>query len=373
MNKKLIRNIVLAVVIIAVGIIVKNSLSDMATKVEIKEDKTTPIVNVFKASPDTVGLALELYGKLNAINRVDLLAEVSGSFVGGNRDFLEGTTFKKGEVMIQLDDAEAEANVMSMKGNFINNILGILPDIKMDYAEDYARFEAYYNGLSLSSALPALPQTTGTLEKFLIARGIQSSYYQVKSAEERLAKFQIKAPFDGVVAVANVKRGNLVSPGRALGSFVGTGEYEIKSAVTLAYSDDLSVGQNITFTSPDVSGSWKGRIDRISPIVDGSSQSINVISNVSGKGLLEGMYLTGAIEGIQVYNALSIPSYMVFDNEYVYTIESDSILQKTKIHVVEWLDDKIIITGIAAGTTMVDAPTLKAASGTIVNTFENKR
>ena len=88
MSKKLIRNIVLAVVILIVGLVLKNKLSGMATKVEIKEDKTAPLVNVFTASPDTVGLGLELYGKLNAINRLDVLSEVSGSFVAGTRDFL---------------------------------------------------------------------------------------------------------------------------------------------------------------------------------------------------------------------------------------------------------------------------------------------
>ena len=49
MNKKLIRNIALAVVILIVGLTVKNKLSGMATKVEIKEDKTAPMVNVFSA------------------------------------------------------------------------------------------------------------------------------------------------------------------------------------------------------------------------------------------------------------------------------------------------------------------------------------
>ena len=373
MSKKLIRNIVLAVVILIVGLVLKNKLSGMATKVEIKEDKTAPLVNVFTASPDTVGLGLELYGKLNAINRVDVLAEVSGSFVAGTRDFLEGKSFRRGEIMIQLDNSEAKANVMSLKGNFINSVLAILPDIKMDYPEDYARFESYYNGLSLSSSFPALPEASGTLEKFLIARGIHNAFYQVKSAEERLAKYSIRAPFDGVVAAANVKRGNLVSPGRTLGTFVGTGDFEIKSAVTLAYADELSVGQKVQFTSPDVAGNWTGTIDRISPVVDGASQSINVIANVRGKDLREGMYLTGAIEGVQVFSALSLPAYMVFDNEYVYTVESDSILKKTKIQVVEWLDDQIIITGITPGTRMVDAPTLKAAAGTIVNTIDNRQ
>ena len=373
MNIKVIRNIIIAVLILVVGVFVKKTLSGMATKAEIKESKTAPVVNTFTFTPQTVALPLELYGKLNAENRIDLLAEVSGSFVGGDRPFLEGVSFSKGEVMIQLDNAEAKANVMSLKGNFINSIVGILPDIKMDYNESYEAFESYLNALSLSKPLPQLPEATGTLEKFLIARGIQSSYYQVKSAEERLEKFSIRAPFSGVVAAANVKRGNLVSPGRALGTFVGTGAYEVKSAVTLAYADDLTVGQSVHFTSPDIEGNWTGRIDRISPIVDGASQSINVIATVRGKELREGMYLTGTIEGLAVENAMQVPAYVVFDNEYVYTVERDSVLQKKQVHVVEWLDDSIIITGVEEGTKMVDSPTLKAAAGTIVNAIDSKR
>ena len=373
MNKKILRNIVLAVFIIIGGFMVMNILSGMAKKVEIQEDRSAPRVKVFEANPDTVDLSLNLYGKLNAVNRVDLLAEVSGTYQGGTRSFLEGTFFKKGEVLLQLDNAEAEANMKSLKGNYINSILGILPDIKMDYPLDYDRFHSYYESLSLSSTLPVLPEAAGTLEKFLIARGIQSAYFQVKGAEERLAKFSIRAPFNGVVAVANVKLGNVVSPGRVLGTYVGRDSYELKSAITLSYADELQVGQKVRFTSPDVAGTWTGTIDRISPVVDVASQSINVIANVRGNELREGMYLTGAIEGVQVFDALPLPAYMVFDNEYVYTVESDSILQKTKIQVLEWLDDQIIITGIDKGAILIDSPTLSATAGTIVNTFQGEQ
>ena len=320
---------------------------------------------------DTVALPITVYGKLNAAERVDLLAEVSGTFMGGDAPFLEGVAFKKGQVLLQLDNAEATANVMSLKGNFINSVLAILPDVRADYPEAYQAWESYYDALSLSIPLPELPSVQSKLEKFLIARGIQSAFYQVKSAEERLEKYSIRAPFDGKVAQASVRKGNLVSPGRALGTFVGTGGYELKGAVTLAYADQLKLGQSITFKSPDRKGSWKGQVDRISPVVDGASQSINLIATVKGNDLKEGMYLTGTIANVEVYDALRVPAYMVFDNEYVYTVESDSILAKTAIQVVEWFDENIVITGLNNGQWLVDAPTLKAASGTLVEVVKN--
>ena len=245
--------------------------------------------------------------------------------------------------------------------------MAVLPDIKVDYPGQFSAFESYYNELTLSKPLPALPKAEGKLEKFLIARGIPSSYYQVKSAEERLEKFSIRAPFDGTLDQAAVKQGNLVSPGRALGSFVGNGGFEMRSAVTLAYSDQLSEGQQIRFTSPDVDGAWMGKIDRISPVVDNATQSVNIISTVNGAQLREGMYLTGTIQNMMIYDALKVPAHMVFDNGFVYTVEQDSILQKTPVKVVEWLDNEIIIKGLKKGQLLVNEPTLKAASGLVVN------
>ena len=363
---KRVRNAIIAVLILAVGIIGLKQLGGRSQKGEIKEEKAKMRVRTMMATLDTIDLPLTVYGKLTAAQRADLFAEVTGTFKTGDKPFLEGTSFSKGAIMLQLDDAEAKANAMSAKGNFINALLGVLPDLNQDYSADYDRFLAYYEGTSLNKPLQAMPKAEGKLEKFLIARGIQSAFFAAKSAEERLDKFAVRAPFTGVVAQANVKPGNLVSPGKALGSFVSTSKYELKTAVTLSYADQLALGQEVHFSSPDIEGDWTGTISRIAPVVDAATQSIQVIIAISGDRLREGMYLTGTIDGLQVKNALKIPASMVFDNEFVYTIVQDSVLDKTAVEVVEWLDDEIIIKGLESGTRMVNEPTLKAAAGLVV-------
>ena len=363
---KWVKNAIIAVAILAVGLFVSKTLGGMSTKEEIKEDTRRLQVKVVTAQLDTVALPLTVYGRLNAANRADLLAEVSGTFKGSDRSFLEGTKFSKGETIIRLDDSEARANAMSVKGNFINALLAILPDLNQDYPTDYDRYKTYYDACSLEKSLEALPKAEGKLEKFLIARGIQGAFFKAKSAEERLAKFSIKAPFNGVVAAANVKPGNLVSPGRALGTFVNTNGYELRSAVSLRYADQLSEGQKVAFSSPDIVGAWTGTISRIAPVVDAASQSINIIINVRGAALREGMYLTGQIQGVAVKDAMKLPATMVFDNKYMYMIERDSVLAKSVVEVVEWLDDEVIVRGVANGAMLVNEPTLKAAAGLAV-------
>ena len=363
---KWVKNAIIAIAILVVGIMISGRLKSMATKEEIKVDRRKLEVKVMTANLQSIELPITVYGKLNAAQRTDLLAEVNGTFKGGDHPFLEGRTFKAGEVLIQLDNAEAKANAMSVKGNFINALLGVLPDINQDYSGQYKAFELYYDELSLNTPLSQMPKVEGKLEKFLIARGIQTAYYQAKSSEVRLDKFSIRAPFDGVVAMAGVKLGNLVSPGRALGTFVSTRSYELMTAVTLAYADQLVVGQKVDFTSPDIAGNWEGSIARIAPIVDAATQSINIIVNVDGSTLREGMYLTGTVDGLQVDNALKIPASMVVDNEYIYMVEQDSVLVKNLVTVVEWLDNEIIVKGVEQGALLVNEPTLKAAAGLVV-------
>jgi len=116
MNSKLIRNSVVAVAILAVGIFVKGKLSAMATKEEIRDEKIKPRVKVIAVANDTVALPITVYGKLNAAERVDLLAEVSGTFMGGDAPFLEGVAFKKGQVLLQLDNAEANSECNEFEG-----------------------------------------------------------------------------------------------------------------------------------------------------------------------------------------------------------------------------------------------------------------
>jgi multidrug efflux pump subunit AcrA (membrane-fusion protein) len=142
--------------------------------------------------------------------------------------------------------------------------------------------------------------------------------------------------------------------------------YELRSAVSLGYADQLGIGQKVTFTSPDVSGSWSGKITRIAPVVDGASQSVSVVVTLQGNKLREGMYLTGQIKGVEVMNALRLPASMVFDNSYVFAIERDSVLAKISVEVVEWLDNEVIVRGIGQGTMLVNEPSLKAASGLVV-------
>ncbi len=52
---------------------------------------------------------------------------------------------------------------------------------------------------------------------------VLDQYYGIRALYERLGKYNITAPFDGVVVSAPVEPGTIVTPGTRLGEFIAPG------------------------------------------------------------------------------------------------------------------------------------------------------
>ena len=82
----------------------------------------------------------------------------------------------------------------------------MLPDIKIDYAENFNEWKSYFDNLSVENPISKLPNSSSEKENlFLVGRGIESAYYKAKNLEERLSKYKIKAPFDGILVKGKYK------------------------------------------------------------------------------------------------------------------------------------------------------------------------
>ena len=60
---------------------------------------------------------------------------------------------------------------------------------------------------------------------------VRYQYYSIKNIEKRLSKYNITAPFNGVLTEALVTKGTLIRPGQKLGEFIDTSVFEIELAI----------------------------------------------------------------------------------------------------------------------------------------------
>ncbi|MDP4711090.1 MAG: HlyD family efflux transporter periplasmic adaptor subunit [Saprospiraceae bacterium] len=346
--------VVLAVLLLVGGIVGFNALQSRKEAPPVKTE--TPrifYVDTFIAYNATLPGSLDIDGQLVAYNKIDIFAEVSGTLRATSRPFKVGTAFEKGTVMIDIDDAEARLNLLSQKSNLLNAITRMMPDLKIDYPESFGQWEAYLNSFDPEAPLRPFPAPVSQQEKYFVAsNNIQGTYYTIKSAEERLGKYRIYAPFTGVLTQVNINPGALVRTGQLLGVLMNPADYELEATIALSDLPFLKTGNRVSLQSEDIPGDWQGRIKRINDQVDANTQTVKVFVEVEGKDLREGMYLKGQAVAAPIEDALAVPRDLLVNQNAVYTVENEQVKLKM-VEVLRLTPKEAIVRGIPDGTVLL--------------------
>ncbi|RCT55470.1 efflux RND transporter periplasmic adaptor subunit [Winogradskyella sp. KYW1333] len=332
-------------------------------------EKVIKTVFIDTVQNSNVNIVIPANGSLVAKRRVELFSEVQGVFKTGNKLFRPGQEFRNGETLIRIDASEYYASVQSAKSNLYNSIAAIMPDLRLDFPEVYSKWQSYLNGFDLNKSIPKLPAMNSEKENFFITgRGIVSNYYSVKNLEQRLAKYNIKAPFSGILTEALVTEGSLIRNGQKLGEFIFPGVYEMEVALSKAYASLLNVGEKVELNNIDKTETYSGMVTRVNGSIDATTQTITAFVEVKNESLKEGMYLEANLNAKQEPNAYEINRNLMLDGEQIFIVR-DSILDIIDVQPVYFSDTKVVLKNIPNGTTILAKPTPGAYAGMLVKPF----
>jgi len=332
-------------------------------------EKVVKTVFIDTVQNSNVNIIIPANGSLVAKRRVELFSEVQGVFKAGSKLFRPGQEFRSGETLIGIDASEYYASVQSAKSNLYNSIAVIMPDLRLDFPEVYRKWQSYLNGFDLNKSIPKLPAMTSEKENFFITgRGIVSNYYSVKNLEQRLAKYNIKAPFSGILTEALVTEGSLIRNGQKLGEFIFPGVYEMEVALSKAYASLLNVGEKVELNNIDKTETYSGVVTRVNGSIDATTQTITAFVEVKNELLKEGMYLEANLNAKQEPNAYEINRNLMLDGEQIFIVR-DSILDIIDVQPVYFSDTKVVLKNIPNGTTILAKPIPGAYAGMLVKPF----
>ena len=358
--------------ILAVGVFVMNGLIGMKETPPVKpRPAVARTVKVLSAAPDTLTPTVGIEGRVQALNRMTVLSEVSGMLPTGGKEFREGVRFRQGEAMLSVDDAELRANLVGQRSQWLQLLAGSLADIAVDFPDRAAEWQAYVSHFNVERTLSDLPEPQTDRERlYLTGRGIISGYHTIRSAEERLDKFSLKAPFTGVVTGALVQPGSMVRAGQPLGTLVGTETFEVKSAVHARHLDGLAEGNLVRLMDESGSVVATGRVARISGTVDPATQSASVYSEVQavdGGVLRDGRYLSGTVSLDPVTAVVALDAALLegMEDSEVFVVR-EGRLELAAVEVIHRDADRVLIRGLAPGTPLLAEPISGAHAGMLV-------
>ncbi|MAZ72298.1 MAG: efflux transporter periplasmic adaptor subunit [Flavobacteriaceae bacterium] len=341
-------------------------LIESNSKQKPKIEKVIKTVFAETVTNSTVPIIIPANGTLQAKERLELFAEVQGVFQGSANDFKAGQSYNKGQALIRINAAEYYASVQAAKSEFYNLVTSLMPDLRLDYPEAFPKWQAYLDSFDVNKSVPPLPETTSDkVEYFVTGRGVYASYYNLKNLEQRLGKYNIYAPFNGVLTEALVTRGTLIRQGQKLGEFINTSVFEVELAIGKTFSDLLKLGEEVALSVPQSSKTYTGTVSRINERIDPETQTIKVFVEVKGDDLKEGMYLEAQLEAREQPNAIKISRKLLVDESEIFIVR-DSILDLIKVDPVYFSPKEVVVQGVPDGTKILSKSIPGAYAGMLV-------
>lgn len=331
-------------------------------------------VSTVPVSYENIQTHVTAFGRVQTAQSLDLLSEVSGRMFEGQVRLKVGQNFRKGTLLFYLDDTEASLTLKSQKSNFLRDIAAILPDMRIDHTDNFSAWEAYFASIDIDKDLPALPETKTDKEKtFLATKGIYSTFYTIKSAEERLTKYRYYAPFDGSISEVSMESGAFINPGTKIGTIIRTGMHELRVSVETRDIPWVQLGTPVELYSEETQQSWVGEVVRMSDFVNQNTQSVDVFITIrpGGQKIYDGQFIQAAIPARTVKDGMIMPRSALYNSNEVFVVE-DTLLKVKQVFVHRTMDENVIISGLDEGEALVVEPLVSAHNNMVVYQLEQK-
>ena len=359
---------ILGILLIIAAVFFAKYLIKSNTKTRPAPKKVVKTIFIDTVKNKSIPIVIKANGSLMAKRRLEIYAEVQGIFKAGTNLFKQGQNYKKGETFIRIDDSEYNANVQSSKSNLYNSIAAILADLRLDFPEVFPKWQKYLQKFDLDKETPALPKMTSDKENYFITgRNIVTNYYNVKNLEQRLSKYNISVPFNGVLTEALVTEGTLIRSGQKLGEYIDPMVYEMEVAISKSFISQLKIGKEVILSNLEQTETYTGKVIRINGSIDQNTQTVAVFIEVKSNQLKEGMYLEAKLQAKKEKNAIEINRGLLLDGNQIFVVK-DNLLDLIVVDAVHFSNSKVVLKNIPDGTVILSKPVPGAYAGMQVKT-----
>ncbi|MEX6625354.1 efflux RND transporter periplasmic adaptor subunit [Tenacibaculum salmonis] len=362
--------VVAGVALLGISFLISNYFKNSKKIPKQKDVKIEKTVFVDEVKNGDIPIIISANGNLVAKNKVAIYSEVQGILQATGKDFRAGVSYQKGQTLLRINSQEFYASIQAQRSSLQNLVASIMPDMRLDYPESFEKWNSYLKNFDINKTTQKLPISSSDKEKYFVTgKNIYTTFYNLKNLEARLNKYNVKAPFKGVLTEVLVTNGTLVRSGQKMGEFIDTSIFELPLSVNSAFADILKVGKIVALYNLEKTKKWEGKVARINSKIEQASQTVQVFIEVKGKDLREGMYATASVPAKTATNAIEINRKLLVENKYVYVVENNNILDLVPINPVHFNENTVIVKGLKNGIQLVSKPVAGAYIGMPIKVF----
>ena len=343
------KNIKLLLMMAAVGVAAiscnnqpQSESTELAVPVSIENVKKSSISQYI----NTTGTAMAIY-------ETDLTSEVTGEYnlqtnPATGKPFKLGDRVKEGQVIIRFEDKE-----------YVNGLAIDAKKLNLDISKDeYEKQKSLYEkgGVTLRE-----------LRNSEVSR--TNAQYDFESAEIRLAKMNITAPFSGVIVeLPYYTKGTRVTSGQPMVSLMSYDKMYVDINLPEKSISEVKLGHEALITNYTIAeDTLVGTVSELSPMISSETRTFSgklLINNPDLK-LRPGMFVKADIITAKKDSVIVIPKNIILTGnrgKYVFVVERNSAA-----------DDRQIVTGIENKDYVEVVEGLKVNDRLIIKGFETLR
>lgn len=188
--------------------------------------KVTPAVCKDSVLPISVSAVLE------SPEVTKVAFAVAGKLEQGELRLEQGSSFRKGQLLYQINNKEAFAALNKVKMELASEIVRILPRIETDFPTEKNKWVRFLEELKPQFLVPALPAFKTSGERYLfMENGCVEKYQHLQEMEVNMTNYFYIAPFDGTVIGLFEQPGNQLSKGKSVARIARTMQFRIKAPI----------------------------------------------------------------------------------------------------------------------------------------------
>ncbi|MDF7826441.1 efflux RND transporter periplasmic adaptor subunit [Pontiellaceae bacterium B12227] len=356
----LIRKIILPILFILIALAVGNIIIKTTKKPEKKRpQRTAYTVEVVPLKSGQQTVRLQATGTVTPAIDIMLRARVAGEIIEVAPEFIEGGTFRKGDVMLKIDPLDYQLALEQKKAALAEAEYQL--QLEKGQGDIAAReWELLGPGDNPSESDRELALRIPHL-KYRAAK-LEAAKAELENAKLDLARTEIRAPFNAVVIERKTDLGTQATLQDALASLAGSDQYYVRASIPVKQLKwiqcDPETGSMATIirNTGDVR---QGRVVRMESALEEMGRMARIIIAVDqptegAHPLLLNEYVRISIEGMPVENAFHIPREALHEDRLVWLAGKDGTLEFRDVQV-GWRDatDVILTGGVQDGERLI--------------------
>lgn len=336
-------------------------------------------VNIVHLKPQVKRLDVSSHAVVVPRTQARLVPEVAGQVESVSDKWHNGGFFKKGEVMLQIEQHQYKNRVANAKASVARTKSAYIQEQGQAYVaeQEWQRRKRKSDSEAAKALALRKPQLEAAKAQY------EAALADLQAAEISLEKTSIRAPFAGIVLKKSADVGQNVSTGQVLAEFVAIDYAEIRVPLTQSnqYLIELPELKNQYKAAVEIiernsrkSIRYSGYLVRTEGVLDEKTKVLygiveikdpyQLMSKSDKPPLRLGSYVEVRIPGREIGDLYVLPEHALRRGNAVWVVDDEGILRSRSVELLgNYNDELIVYKGLSGDVKLVVGSVGKAMHG----------